>query len=372
MIKLCIEKPLAHEEEHIKAMENVSTSVAHREMLQAAFYTSKLWPDSMKELTVQIIDPSEARNFTVSGKSMAWETPQWTPLSTWLKDNKTIDPLEYSLNKSDIKGSIIRVIQERIQPLVPFNIRFVNQKGTVKVALAGKMGSWSLLGTDHLHTDPSEATLNYGWLDVATIIHEFCHVLGMIHEHQNPRGKTIQWDKQAVYTWARQTQGWDETTTYENIIKRYDINQINGSDYDSKSIMLYFFDASLTLNHEGTKQNPRLSNTDIEWIQKTYPGGKGGLPTGAVTGNYWNLRVYDVNYLLMIGAVLLILFLFYVYYKKSQPGPGFFSNLLNKIKSVFKKEPNLFKKEGGILNKINPFNKADNNTPFHFQFCHTK
>ena len=27
--------------------------------------------------------------------------------------------------------------------------------------------------------------MNFSWFDVPTILHEFCHALGMMHEHNN-------------------------------------------------------------------------------------------------------------------------------------------------------------------------------------------
>lgn len=93
------------------------------------------------------------------------------------------------------------------------------------------------------------------------------------HEHQNPRGKPIQWNDQVVYKWAAETQGWDQQTTKHNILERYDITQINGSNFDPLSVMLYFFPPELTLNGQGTKQNLRLSGEDVLWINKNYAQG---------------------------------------------------------------------------------------------------
>ena len=105
--------------------------------------------------------------------------------------------------------------------------------------------------------------MNFGWFDVPTTMHEFGHLIGLIHEHQNPSGQKIQWDTKKVIEWAKETQGWSEETTKENIINKYDKNSINGSDFDPLSIMLYFFPGSLTTNNKGTQQN-------FEWINKTY------------------------------------------------------------------------------------------------------
>ena len=109
------------------------------------------------------------------------------------------------------------------------------------------------------------------------------------HEHQNPRGKPIEWNKDVVLKWAATTQGWDKETTTHNILERYDISQINGSDFDPLSVMLYFFPPELTMNGVGTKQNLRLSGEDVQWINKNYA-------TGAPqTAEQFYQKVYNIS-----------------------------------------------------------------------------
>ena len=86
------------------------------------------------------------------------------------------------------------------------------------------------------------------------------------------------WDKNKVFEWAKENQGWSEDTTKENIINKYDKKLINGSSFDPLSIMLYFFPASLTTNNKGTQQNFRLSGEDVLWIHNTYPRDTGISP----------------------------------------------------------------------------------------------
>jgi len=112
--------------------------------------------------------------------------------------------------------------------------------------------------------------MNLGWFDVSTVMHEFGHVLGMIHEHQNPSGQTIDWNDQKVYEWANETQGWNKDMTDKNILNKYSKTQVNGSSFDPLSIMLYFFPGDLTNNGIGTNQNLRLSGLDMEFINKKY------------------------------------------------------------------------------------------------------
>ena len=125
--------------------------------------------------------------------------------------------------------------------------------------------------------DKSKATMNLGWFDVPTTLHEFCHTLGMVHEHQNPNGKPINWNVDRVHQWAQESQGWDTATTDTNIIKKYSVDQINGSDYDNRSLMLYFFPSTLVNDEKGdccgagTQQNLRFSPYDVLFLNKIYP-----------------------------------------------------------------------------------------------------
>jgi hypothetical protein len=98
----------------------------------------------------------------------------------------------------------------------------------------------------------------------------------MIHEHQNPKGSNINWNDDAVYKWASDTQGWDQQTTFHNIIEKYDKTLLNGSEFDPDSVMLYFFPGKLTNNDQGvccgkgTHQNLRLSKNDVIYLNKMY------------------------------------------------------------------------------------------------------
>ena len=187
--------------------------------------------------------------------------------------------MQNEVDKLSIQEAVKKVVTERIKPLVNLDISFVDNpaNANVRVSFDPNGGAWSLVGTDHLD-QTSGATMNLGWFDVPTTIHEFCHVLGMIHEHQNPSGQTIMWNENKVLEWAKETQGWSEQTTKDNIINKYDKSSINGSSFDPLSIMLYFFPADLTLNNTGTKQNFRLSSEDVIWIDKVYHNDGGISP----------------------------------------------------------------------------------------------
>lgn len=192
-----------------------------------------------------------------------------------MKPGEKISPEDEELEKRvramDPIEAIKTVVNERIQPLIGLKLEYVDSDGDIRIGLDNRKGAWSMVGVQCKQVPGEEPTMNFGWLDVATIIHEFCHALGMIHEHQNPFGKGIDWNIKKVFAWANSTQGWDMYTTCENITKRYNQDLVNGSDYDPESIMLYSYPADLTNNRQATYRNIKLSEHDKLWLSSIYP-----------------------------------------------------------------------------------------------------
>lgn len=251
-LRICVQKFLP-EHRHIIDQVHNSNKVA------AAFYKNKLWEPQSEIFIVFLDDGKNIPRNTVSGDV--------DPLQTYFEKNQNIT----------IPEAVKKIVMERIQPLVNLKFTFIekseiaDKKNVVKISFDPDGGAWSLVGKDAINQ--KGPTMNLGWFDVSTVLHEFGHVLGMIHEHQSPLGKSIDWNQNEVFKWARETQGWNEEETKKNILDKYNKNMINGSDFDPLSVMLYFFPAKLTMNHRGTNQNLRLSADDVIWIEKTYPGG---------------------------------------------------------------------------------------------------
>lgn len=148
----------------------------------------------------------------------------------------------------------------------------------IRIEFATDGFSWSMVGTDARSVRRGKATMHFGWFTRSTresefrrtILHEFGHALGFAHEHQNPRGKKIPWNKPAVYRHFAK-QGWDKAKVDHNIFRTLSQDSVHSSRFDKYSIMLYSVDNKLTTGNFEIKGNTRLSSTDKNYASKFYP-----------------------------------------------------------------------------------------------------
>jgi len=152
------------------------------------------------------------------------------------------------------------------------------QEAEIRIGFQSRDGHWSYVGRDVLGQGVDERTLNLDKSDAWTIdtaMHEIGHTLGLPHEHQNPHAGIV-WDEEAVYAALGAAPNfWDRRTTFHNIIRKIDADDVQGSSWDPDSIMHYPFEAGLirapTRYQRGLDPAPGLSARDKEWILKFYP-----------------------------------------------------------------------------------------------------
>jgi FG-GAP repeat/Astacin (Peptidase family M12A) len=167
------------------------------------------------------------------------------------------------------------------QAIANIRFRFVPDTtgATIRVGFDTADGSWSHIGRNALLVDKSKKTMNFGWFNNntdedefrKTILHEFGHALGFIHEHQAPTGG-IQWDKEKVYSYFGSSPNeWSRKTVDEQVFSKYNITETNSSIYDSRSIMHYYFPPELTKNSFSFSKNTQLSKTDTDFVKMVYP-----------------------------------------------------------------------------------------------------
>lgn len=143
-------------------------------------------------------------------------------------------------------------------------------------------GHWSYVGIESMPTNVprggksmnlaiNEHTLDTNRYDQAVVLHEFGHALGCVHEHQSAGSGGIQFDRQKTLDYFRSMYGWGAQQTIDNVLNRYNARDLlRFSAFDPDSIMLYQYDASITVDGRGTKQNYGLSATDMSFIAQLY------------------------------------------------------------------------------------------------------
>jgi hypothetical protein len=148
----------------------------------------------------------------------------------------------------------------------------------IRVSFSHDGGSWSYIGNSAKYVDESEPTMNFGWFDDntsevkfrRTILHEFGHALGLVHEHQSPVAG-INWNKSAVYRYYKNKFGWNKNVVNDNIFQKYTGTRTQHTTYDPDSIMHYPIPAEFTTDGSYVSWNMNLSQMDIALIKKLYP-----------------------------------------------------------------------------------------------------
>ena len=203
----------------------------------------------------------------------------WDPL-----EEDLIDLLGYEY---DIIDAIRIIIRERYKPLINIPIKFVSPASDAEIRITFDItkGNYSLVGNDALNIQDEKLedgsiikaqdipTMNFSSFEVASILHEFGHAFGLLHEHQSPFGNEIIWNLPAIEKYYLGKPGWDLKAIEENFTNREKVEDVNGTIFDPDSIMLYSYPANFTcldrtckIHGEGTKSNKRLSPIDIAYL----------------------------------------------------------------------------------------------------------
>jgi hypothetical protein len=148
------------------------------------------------------------------------------------------------------------------------NIHFVvsdSPDAELRIAFKPENGSWAYMGADSLALRNTEPTMNLGIPQAREVLHEFGHVLGLIHEHQNPNA-VLPWNREAVY---REMDYLPREQINRSIL---DKEKISGyREYDPNSIMFFAFDGKLFTDGLARGGKQVLSDSDKAFIAKLYP-----------------------------------------------------------------------------------------------------
>jgi len=243
-------------------------------------YKSVLKVDTITEQT--LIDAKRNRDFerlliaNADCKNKLLELALWK--SRMWANGKTLK-VKFLESDNYLQGKVIHYAK-KWEDFANIKFNFITTgNAEIRISFMMGKGSWSYVGTDALSIrDQNKPTMNYGWFDSETpdiefsrtVIHEFGHCLGCIHEHQSPSAR-INWNKPVVYDYYWRTQGWTKEDVDNNLFAKFDQSEITNSDFDKKSIMLYPIPKEFTTDDFSVGWNSILSTLDLDFIRRCYP-----------------------------------------------------------------------------------------------------
>ena len=250
------------------------------------------------EMTEELMDPNK-RKLSNAPSIKLWETGStikiyfmnepdyWFSILGIIYDNMD-DALYEPLNKKykniknhEIIPAIKEIIKSRFEPIVNLKFEFVDEIEDSDIRIifeTSKANPQSYVGTD-AKSNYNLPTMLLTCFSVKIVMHEFCHALGLLHEHQHPDNPII-WNEENLKEYAEKNGITDERIKINYTNKFYSkYFSYVGTEFDEKSIMKYSISEDLIKNENKepfTRINYLLSKKDIEGLTKMYPHPFGG------------------------------------------------------------------------------------------------
>ncbi len=187
-------------------------------------------------------------------------------------------PISFLDGSNDLHRRVMKIAREWVGPnMANLELAFQKTGGAIRISFKHR-GAWSAIGKSCLKiTDAKRPTMNLGVAGKTpeefrrTVLHEFGHALGLVHEHATPAGG-VKWDRDRV---KRALTGpphfWSEQRIKENVFRAFTKKETNFTVFDSHSIMLYPFPKEWTKNGVSSKLSLTLSDLDKNAIRDWYP-----------------------------------------------------------------------------------------------------
>jgi Astacin (Peptidase family M12A) len=219
--------------------------------------------------------PPEAQAVLAQGRAAVMKNARWQPGAKI--------PIRFLSGSPELQRRV-RTIAKEWETFANLTFQFVsNAPSDIRIAFFQDTrddGSWSCLGTLCRAVAEPKPTMNFGMLGDAptdrerrTVLHEFGHAIGLIHEHQNPyTDRPIAWNRAAVKAdCSKPPNRWTDQQIEDNIFKPYNRDNVIATDRDPLSIMLYPIPKSWTLDGFSREMNRELSDEDKRLVKNVYP-----------------------------------------------------------------------------------------------------
>ena len=136
------------------------------------------------------------------------------------------------------------------------------------------VAGWSSVGGGTTGTShPSMAFLPHerGSAGCGTVLHEFGHALGLLHEQNSPGGK-LDWIRAEAYKYFRKKYKWGRKQVDEKIFNKTSDKYYNWGKFDRLSVMAYYIAGKLFRDGWPLGGRSGLSLGDQKGIARLYPG----------------------------------------------------------------------------------------------------
>jgi hypothetical protein len=163
-------------------------------------------------------------------------------------------------------------------------VRNPRNRADLRISFIPSRGHYSNIGIDSkmkeassnnsgyyesMNIDPTEKDDEYL---SGVCLHELGHAIGLQHEHQNPIGGGVVWNRPIVIARLRRDMGWSDQKIIDNVLGVLEGNQYRGTEVDKDSIMMYWFGPNEVISKGKVPETPntRLSKTDIDFVRSMY------------------------------------------------------------------------------------------------------
>jgi astacin (peptidase family M12A) len=161
------------------------------------------------------------------------------------------------------------------------NVKFSETRSTGQVRIARTPGDgyWSYVGTDILSIAEDQPTMNLDSFAMDTpeseyhrvVRHETGHTLGCPHEHMR-RELVNLIDPQKAIRYFRQTQGWSEQMTRQQVLTPIEEGSLLGTAHaDPNSIMCYQIPGTITKSGQPIIGGVDIDPSDLAFMATIYP-----------------------------------------------------------------------------------------------------
>jgi hypothetical protein len=163
------------------------------------------------------------------------------------------------------------------------NVQFVESKTEPQVRIARQGGQdggyWSYVGTDILHIDKDQPTMNLEAFSMdipeseyhRVVRHETGHTMGFPHEHMRQQLVNLI-DRQKAIKFFEATQGWTEQEVVDQVLTPIEESSLRGTaNADPESIMCYQIPGSITKSGKPIVGGTDIDKQDFAFAALIYP-----------------------------------------------------------------------------------------------------